>query len=280
MVSKTEPQKLSDMPSGFVKLRRGLDEHLGRMTGDALKLFVKLLLVAHWRQDEKLGQAEINFSAVAQEFGWCRRRMKYAVAELRHGHYVRILRRGNRYAETLICVEKFDSRGATNSTSTRVEGQKMNGRGAPGGPSSCTSTPVTPFEIKRAAPPKKGLRREEGSSKNGGAPEEKKMFDPTDRLFSPIGKRWERLGIRKLSEKYRPFVEIVDKTRPEPKETIATWCGRIIDLCVNGDVQYPPEFLAVTRRFRKNDKPWFSVAAQIREEQRRRGERNETSQNT
>jgi hypothetical protein len=253
--------------NGFVKLRRGLDEHLARMSDGAVKLYIRLLFLADWRKGKTQGLAQVVFSEIAAEFGWSPRTVKYITAELKEGGYIAVERRGNQHRPSIIRIEKYDGARAKDCLSTGEQGQESKGVGATNCPSTCPSTLVTPNEIRCPAPAKKYKERR-SSSKNGAA--ETKMFDPDDRLFAPIGKRWERLGIRKLSERFRPFVEIVDRTQPKPEETIGTWCGRIIDLCQNADVEYAPEFYAVTRRFRKNDKPYFSVQEQIAEENRRR----------
>lgn len=92
-----------------------------------------------------------------------------------------------------------------------------------------------------------------------GAEGVQKMYDPTDQLIEVTGAGWRKLGIRKLSERYKPFVELVRSIKPTWDETIAQWCGRILDACSVKDISYPPEFLAITRRYREKDVPFYSA---------------------
>jgi hypothetical protein len=264
---------------GFIKLRRGLNEHLPRINSDAVKLYLRLLFLADWRKGKTHGLAQANFSEIATEFGWSPRGMRYATAALRTGGYITVERQGNQRSPSVVRIEKYDGASAkaglssdrasaTNCLSTDELRQETGGAAATASLSSCLSTPATPFEIKRPEPPKK-LEEVKSSSKNG-APEAK-MYDPDDHYFSPTGKRWKRLGIGKLQERFRPFVELAEKMQPRLDETVASWCGRVIDACRTADIEYAPEFYAITQRYRKHDEPCFSIAQQIKEQDRRRG---------
>lgn len=94
--------------------------------------------------------------------------------------------------------------------------------------------------------------------------EGKKMYDSTDRLFEPTGPMWARIGIKHLSVQFKEFAELANAIEPRPEETKAEWCGRVIDACAAKDVPYPPEFYAVTKRFRKKDESVFDYRERVR----------------
>lgn len=101
---------------------------------------------------------------------------------------------------------------------------------------------------------------------------ERKMYDQENHYVPLSGKGWERLGLHRISDRYADFVNLVKAIKPRPTETKAAFCGRILDECGRQGVDYPPEFLAITRRLRKESPnvPFFNVAEQIAEERRRR----------
>jgi hypothetical protein len=55
---------------GFVKLRRGLLPHLAEMSSNAAKLYVCLLLRAHWESGPKRGWVETRYEDIARDLGW------------------------------------------------------------------------------------------------------------------------------------------------------------------------------------------------------------------
>jgi hypothetical protein len=92
--------------------------------------------------------------------------------------------------------------------------------------------------------------------------------------YMPLTGAWERIGLHRISGRYSDFRNLVKgMKRPAIKETKAAFCGRILDECGKQGVEYPKEFLAITRRLRKDlpNSPFFSVAEQIAEENRRLG---------
>lgn len=264
---------------GFIKLRRGLDEHLARMSSDAVKLYLRLLFLADWRKGKSQGLAQATFSETAIEFGWSPRQVRRVTAELRKSGYIVVERRGNQRVPSIVRIKKYDgasvtdclsspSADAANGLSTDEHRPESRGVAAAGGLSVGLCTLASPNEIKRPESPKK-LEERRSSSKNSA---ETKMFDPDDRLFTPTGNKWKALGIGKLSERYRPFIELANKIEPKLDETRAGWCGKVIDACTTADVEYPPQFYAITKRYRKHDLPCFSEQGRILEARRRRGQ--------
>lgn len=267
---------------GFLKLRRGLDEHLARMTSDAVKLYLRLLFLADWRNGKSQGLAQATFSEIAVEFSWSPRQVRRVTAELRKSGYIVVERRGNQRVPSIVRITKYDGASATdclssssadaaNGLSTDEHRPESRGVAATGGLSVGLCTPASPNEIKRPAPAKKYKERR-SSSKNG-APE-KKMFDLDDRPFELTGRVWQKLGIARLSGTFQAFVDLVNRMQPGIEETVATWCSKILDACEAEHITYPRAFLRVTREFREKRSSlcFYSLTEQIAEENRRRSQ--------
>jgi hypothetical protein len=90
---------------GFAPIRRGLREHLGRMSSDAVKFYLWLHLVASWA-GKKRGTVETNYTQIAKELHWPETRVKRAFAELRH-RYIKLTYRGNQYRCSTIRILKY-----------------------------------------------------------------------------------------------------------------------------------------------------------------------------
>jgi hypothetical protein len=90
---------------GFCKIRRSLREHLGRMSSDAVKLYLWLHLTAFWG-GEKRGTVETSYSHISRELCWTIIRTKRAIRELR-GNYVAIKKRGNQHKLTMIQILRY-----------------------------------------------------------------------------------------------------------------------------------------------------------------------------
>jgi len=137
---------------GFVKIRRGLREHLSRMPAGSLKLYLWLHLVAIWTGRNR-GTVQANYPEIAKEFGWSLRQLKRTMAALRP-RYVKIVQVGNQHRPTIIRILKYDKRskraGDNDGTSSQL-GTKM----APAmSPALTVFGPSSPLE-----PNKTGLNR-------------------------------------------------------------------------------------------------------------------------
>lgn len=93
---------------------------------------------------------------------------------------------------------------------------------------------------------------------------EKPVFDPEDKLISVTGTAWSKLGLSKISEQYAPFVDLVRKQmHPKIDDPFSEVLGNILDLCGKNDVDYPPQILAMLRRYRKRDKPFYDYKEKL-----------------
>jgi hypothetical protein len=94
---------------GFVKLRRGLRDHLGSMSGNAVKLFDWLLLAADWKGPSR-GWVEASFADVAKELRFSSKTLQRACDELEdEKQFVAIERATNQYGLTRFKILKYDA---------------------------------------------------------------------------------------------------------------------------------------------------------------------------
>lgn len=93
---------------GFAPIRRGLREHLGRMSSDAVKFYLWLHLVAYWT-GKKRGTVETNYAEIVRELHWSETRVKRAFAELRDS-YIKLTNRGNQYRCSTIRILKYNKK--------------------------------------------------------------------------------------------------------------------------------------------------------------------------
>ncbi len=126
---------------GFAPIRRGLREHLGRMSSDGVKLYLWLHLVAYWT-GQKRGTVETTYAEIAKEMRWPKIKVKRAMAELCQ-RFVKVLRRGNQHQYTLIRIRKYQKR--SNSAGIAIDTGKS--AGITGEPSTDTSTDISTLRI-------------------------------------------------------------------------------------------------------------------------------------
>lgn len=95
---------------GFVKLRRGLKEHLhhSRMSSNASTLFVWLLLSAR-HSGSRCGCVEANYEDVMRNLGWSYSKVRRTIGELAQKGYIIVTPAANQHAITTIRIPKFDA---------------------------------------------------------------------------------------------------------------------------------------------------------------------------
>jgi len=95
---------------GFVKLRRGLREHLhrSRMSSNASTLFVWLLLSAHHSGPRK-GCVEADREDIMRGLGWTYSMTRRATYELTSKRYILVTPAANQHEVTVIRILKFDT---------------------------------------------------------------------------------------------------------------------------------------------------------------------------
>ncbi len=96
---------------GFVKLRRGLLPHLGRMSSNATKLYVWLLLSADWRKGPMRGSVVASFADIGRDLRVSSKTLQRAVEELetREKPFISVERAANQYELTQIRIFRYDS---------------------------------------------------------------------------------------------------------------------------------------------------------------------------
>ena len=99
---------------GFVKLRRGLLPHLSSMSSNAAKLYVFLLLKAHWKLGPKRGLAEVSYEDITCDLGWSYSMVRRTIRELTRKNYIEVTPAANQYDLTRIKVLKYSSTTPTN----------------------------------------------------------------------------------------------------------------------------------------------------------------------
>jgi hypothetical protein len=135
---------------GFVKIRRGLREHLRRMPAESLKLYLWLHLSASWKGKHR-GTVHTSYSDIADELDLSLSTIKRAMARLQP-QYVKILQSGNQHQVSVIRILKYDTRQAGITDDTSRAGIKND----PHGDTSCdTSSTRKPNETLQTLAPKK-----------------------------------------------------------------------------------------------------------------------------
>lgn len=129
---------------GFAQIRRGLREHLSKMSSDAVKLYLWLHLVAYWTGKQR-GTVETNRAQIMEELRFSETRTKRAISELRK-HYIKIVRRGNQHNPSLIRILKYRK----SASFARVTNEPSKSARVTGGPSTDPST--DPSTSRKAAP--------------------------------------------------------------------------------------------------------------------------------
>lgn len=271
------------MSKGFVKFRRGFDEHLEHLSGDAVKLFNRLLFRADWRKGENCGLVTGNLAEIASGFGWGKFRLSRIAHEL--SPYVVFERRGNQKLGSLIRIKKYDGAVAANgNSSTRAVASNSNSNPeqlrkmcSETATATATAHPQSSNESE-SCEPRRSNKKEELKSGGKNAATEQKMFDLTDRHFSVTGAFWERIGTGILSETYRPFSEMVkaEFKTPGEKQTVEEVVKRYVDMAELRGIPRPPQMYGILKRYRAQSPRELYVTAE--ERQRRWRDRERTKE--
>lgn len=107
---------------GFIKIRRGLREHLCSMSGNAVKLYLWLHLSANYSGPKK-GCAEASYRDIADCLGWNKRTLDRAIAELK-AKYIEVQRAGNQHQLTAIKILRYDHTVSNSAHDKSVVSQK------------------------------------------------------------------------------------------------------------------------------------------------------------
>lgn len=106
---QSNPSQAEKRNLGFVKLRRGLKEHLhrSRMSSNASTLFVWLLLSAY-HSGPKRGCVEVNYEDLMLGLGWYRKLVQRTIQELTRKNYIEVTHAANQHGLGTIKILKFD----------------------------------------------------------------------------------------------------------------------------------------------------------------------------
>ena len=91
---------------GYAPIRRGLLEHLSKMSDRATKFYIYLHLKCHFRGPNR-GWVESSFGDMARDLGCSGKSLQRAIWEL-EGPYIKVERATSQYGLTRICILKYD----------------------------------------------------------------------------------------------------------------------------------------------------------------------------
>jgi hypothetical protein len=103
-----EQQPTEKRDPGYLKLRRGLLPHLYSMSSNAAKLYVCLLLRAHWQPGPKRGWVAVRYEDLAHDLGWSYSMVRRTILKLIRKNYIEVRRAANQYELTQIKILKYD----------------------------------------------------------------------------------------------------------------------------------------------------------------------------
>ncbi len=146
----------------YVPLSRGLETHLRKLSGLAVKLYIKSLIRARFIGPDK-GKFSASFSDLALELGVHYQSVYKAAKELKP-YYITWEPARNQYGVTVFEVQRFKtaedfalSRMTKSSTKSEVKASRKQGK----------STPPNPHEQQELLAPNNGENVEEGASPSG-----------------------------------------------------------------------------------------------------------------
>jgi len=207
---------------GFVKFRRGVREHIARMSSNAAKLFGWLLVAADWKGDRR-GMYESNYTDIAQELRWNLRMLRRTINELRDGGYVAIVGAANQYENTLIRILKYDQEVAESGGDTCVlssDAEDIGGdrAAATGVPSVVLSKPSSTQNLKGLQPPKN--LEEVKEVKKGTADAVRRRVDAERLSTNPSSKnkKLQLLLAEKIKQDEGPFSDWIEDARKRGDE--------------------------------------------------------------
>src|SRR5713226_6779575 len=105
--------------TGFIKIRRGLREHLRSMSGNAVKLYCWLHLTANFGGPRK-GCVESDYEEIASSLGWTKKTLQRTVAELNH-RFSKVELAANQNEVTTIEIHKYDRQGSPSGVDAGVD---------------------------------------------------------------------------------------------------------------------------------------------------------------
>jgi hypothetical protein len=240
---------------GFLKLRRGFDEHLDGIDGDSLKLYLRLLFLADWRKGKNYGLVVGNLSEMVQSFRWSPDKLSRKFGDLEK-RYIAVEHRGNQFAPSIFRILKYD-KGALrkNADSTPSALRKS----AESTTEHSAKTPAALRTDADSSPQKCGVhsrerlentevkRSEEGLRSKDNKERKKNKPSPSIPSISLTAKIWQEIGLNELPETARAFVSLVEQAPPTPGERAQAFLNRIVAICKRKSppVDVPRRFYAV-----------------------------------
>ena len=106
---------------GYAPIRRGLREHLCKISSNGAKLYLWLHLAAWWK-GKKRGTVETTYSIIADELGWNPKMVQRTVGELEKKDYIVVSLASNQHEATTIAIVNYDGKKHTPAVDTSVQG--------------------------------------------------------------------------------------------------------------------------------------------------------------
>jgi hypothetical protein len=247
-----------EQKNGFIPLRRGLDAHLDTIDGDALKLYLRLLIRARWRGQFR-GCYIGKLKDLAASFKWSVDKLSRRLAQLSE-HYIVIEDRGRGRGkgtpatDSVIRICRYDNKSEVRNSAELSESQVVPGAELMRVNSANSNGQVAPdaelfvhgrgvdsnqaLETKADTAPEEGLR-----SKNN---KERKKGASMLQSLTLRGKIWDDLSLHELPVEFAEFAELVEQNLPRPDERPRAWMNRVLDAWKlrSPHIKAPSRFLA------------------------------------
>lgn len=248
---------------GFVKLRRGLKEHLhrSRMSSNASTLFVWLLLSAY-HSGPKRGCVDVNIEDLMLGLGWSRSMTKRTLEELTLSGYVSFSGAANQHGLGTIRILKFDVEESESARLTsepsvdRGSSGELSARLSAGFTSEPSSEPSTPSKLQThqdLQAPKNAVevKKEEKEAEEAAAAPAGSAGSSTNKENRKRSKRaWENICIEpcgsvRFCETWERIYE--EASGFEAGDLLSVVMERAIQYCQANGIKVPPPFFDAKR---------------------------------
>jgi hypothetical protein len=243
---------------GWVKIRRGLRDHLhrSRMSSNASTLFVWLLLSAY-HSGPKRGCLETNIDDLMRGLGWSRSMVKRTIEELVRKDYILFSGAANQHGLGTITIFKFDveSRDSARSTTEPSTDHNISARLSAQStcePSSELSNPSISQNEHGLQTPKnvKKYRNKEEVEEDAATASFQESLKPRSQEIHPC---WNAIGQRPFgSPKFQRVWELTRDEQPD-ELPLSEIMEIAIQECNSLGIAVPPTFYRAKRKVEKKE---------------------------
>jgi hypothetical protein len=149
-------EEVKKKSAGFIRLRRGLAEHLRWLSPTALKVYICFHFDADWKEGPSRGLVVTTQESLAEKLNLSIFQVRRALRELRP-KYVTTVRRGNRDRASIFRIEKYEKLPSPDDTESLVS---TNADKKDGGESLVSTLVSTPLSTGAHKKPDKPFQRE------------------------------------------------------------------------------------------------------------------------